>query len=248
MNESPFHRFHLQGHKRSISTFAARGRTLVSGSSDGCVRVWDIITGECKWIFIGKDDLGLLFLSPLSSLAALMPHPYLVISVVLDPTRNIACSCSSSDHTVRIWDLNTGTERFSLTGHTSRVNQLQLYGSYLASESSDSTRIWNTDTGKMKHTLAVRFPFQHNESKLLSGSGGIVQIWDLSDGSVIRNLQLPDEAVGVGGIAFDDRWCAVVYHQPGPSVMHVWDFGKEVVENKDGTKEVRDVPDCIEEP
>ena len=30
--------------------------------------------------------------------------------------------------------------------------------------------------------------------------------------------------------------------------MHVWDFGTEVIENEDGTRELRDVSDRITEP
>ena len=170
--------------------------------------------------------------------------------MVLDLKRNIACS-SSEDKTVRVWDLNTGTERFVLSGHTSRVELLELSGSHLVSASGDSTlRVWDPDTGEMKHTLAAHTGpitcFQHDESKVLSGSEGTIKMWDLSDGSVVRNLLTGD--AGVWQVAFHGQWCAAASHQYGSAVIDVWDFGTEVIENEDGTKELKDVSDWIGEP
>ena len=213
------------------------------------MRVWDIITGECKWVFTGHTDKGLFFLVLLSSPAILTLHPCLVYSVVLDPTRNIACS-SSMDGTVRVWDLNSGKERFTLTGHTSIVGLLGLSGSHLVSASADSTlRIWDPDTGEMKHMLAAHTGsitcFQHDESKVLSGSEGTIKMWDLSDGSVVRDLLTG--VVGVWQVVFDGRWCAAASDREGFTAMDVWDFGTEVIENEDGTREFRDVSDQIGE-
>jgi len=53
------HRRHLEGHDHAVRALAARGRTLVSGSYDCTVRIWDIVTGECKWILIGHTQKGL---------------------------------------------------------------------------------------------------------------------------------------------------------------------------------------------
>jgi len=250
VNENPYHKFHLKGHEHAVRDLAARGRTLVSGSYDTHVRIWDIITGECKWIFTGHTDKCLFFLAPLNPAVVLTPHPHPVYSVVLDPTRNIACS-SSEDGTVRIWDLNTGTERFVLTEHTSLVGLLSLSASHLVSASADSTLcIWDPDTGEMKHKLAAHTDsiicFQHDESKVLSGSGGTLKMWDLSNGSVVRDLLTG--IVGVWEVVFDGRWCAAASYQQGSTVMDVWDFGTEVIENEDGTREFRDVSDRTVEP
>jgi len=49
---------HLEGHDHAVRALAARGRTLVSGSYDCTVRIWDIITGECKWVLVGHTQKG----------------------------------------------------------------------------------------------------------------------------------------------------------------------------------------------
>ena len=48
----------MKGHDHTVRALTARGRTLVSGSYDGTVRVWDIITGECKWVLVGHTQEG----------------------------------------------------------------------------------------------------------------------------------------------------------------------------------------------
>lgn len=186
----------------------------------------------------------------LELIAILTPLQHLVYSVVLDPTRNIACS-GSMDGTVRVWDLNTGTERFMLTGHTSLVGLLGLSASHLVSAAADSTlRIWDPDTGEMKHTLAAHNGaitcFQHDEFKVLSGSDGTLKMWDIRDGSVVRDLLTG--IVGVWQVVFEGRWCVAASNRQDATVLDVWDFGTEEIENEDGTREVREVSDWVGEP
>ena len=52
------HKLHLEGHDHAVRALAARGRTLVSGSYDCTVRIWDIITGACKWVLTGHTQKG----------------------------------------------------------------------------------------------------------------------------------------------------------------------------------------------
>lgn len=65
------------------------------------------------------------FSSHISSKAKFLVLSSIVYSVVLDPTRNQACS-GSMDGTVRVWNLSTGQCAHTLTGHTSLVGLLGL--------------------------------------------------------------------------------------------------------------------------
>ena len=202
----------------------------------------------------GSSLVTLVKVSPLSSsqvsTVALTPLQCLVYSVVLDPTRNITCS-GSMDGTVRVWDLSTGTERFKLAGHTSLVGLLGISPSYLASASADSTlRTWDPDTGEMKNSLSAHpgavTCFQHDEFKVLGGSDGILKMWDIRNGSAVRDLLTG--IVGVWQVAFEGRWCVAASNRQDATVLNVWDFGTEEIENEDGTKELREVYDWVGEP
>lgn len=58
-DDNPYHKKLLQGHDHAVRALAARGRTLVSGSYDCSIRVWDIITGQAKLVLTGHTQKGL---------------------------------------------------------------------------------------------------------------------------------------------------------------------------------------------
>lgn len=150
-----------------------------------------------------------------------------VYSVVLDSARNQACS-GSMDSTVRVWNLQTGECQHTLTGHASLVGLLGLSPSYLVSAAADSTlRIWDPDTGELRNTLAAHTGaitcFQHDEFKVLSGSDGTLKMWDVRDGTIVRDLLTG--IIGVWQVVFEGRWCVAASNRQDATVLDVWDFG-----------------------
>jgi F-box and WD-40 domain protein CDC4 len=132
------------------------------------------------------------------------------------------------DGTVRIWNLKTGQAVHVLQGHTSLVGLLGLSPSHLVSAAADSTlRIWDPTTGQMQHTLAAHTGaitcFQHDEFKVLSGSDGTLKMWDVRDGSVVRDLLT--NITGVWQVVFDGRWCVAASNRLDQTHLDVWDFG-----------------------
>ncbi|KAF9532872.1 hypothetical protein CPB83DRAFT_890537 [Crepidotus variabilis] len=245
---NPYHRKHLIGHDHAVRALAARGRTLVSGSYDCTVRVWDIKTGRERWVLVG--------------------HTQKVYSVVLDLPHQQAMS-GSMDGTVRIWSLLTGTCLHTLTGHTSLVGLLSLSPSHLVSAAADSTlRIWDPVSGGLKHVLSAHTGaitcFWHDEWKVLSGSDGCLKMWSLrglgsssssaNDQTANANAQglqgqqgQGQVGVGVGGqpgagtvvrdlltgitgvwqVVSEGRWCVAASNRNDVTVLDVWDFGRE---------------------
>lgn len=201
----------------------------MSGSYDCTVRIWDIITGTCKWVLVGHTQKGQCpsYLSQYCD--SLLTRMYVVYSVVLDNYRNLACS-GSMDGTVRVWNLRDGTCQHTLTGHTSLVGLLGLSPSYLVSAAADSTlRVWDPETGELRHTLAAHNGaitcFQHDEFKVLSGSDGTLKMWDIRDGTQVRDLLTG--IVGVWQVIFEGRWCVAASNRVDSTVLDVWDFGME---------------------
>ena len=159
-----------------------------------------------------------------------------VYSVVLDINRNLACS-GSMDGTVRVWNLSTGQCQHILAGHTSLVGLLGLSPSYLVSAAADSTlRVWDPDSGELRHTLAAHQGaitcFQHDEFKVLSGSDGTLKMWDIRDGSQVRDLLTG--IVGVWQVVFEGRWCVAASNRMDSTVLDVWDFGNDDDEDWEG--------------
>ncbi|EJD53109.1 WD40 repeat-like protein [Auricularia subglabra TFB-10046 SS5] len=209
VDDNPYHERLLEGHDHAVRALAARGRTLVSGSYDCTVRVWDIITGACKWVLVG--------------------HTQKVYSVVMDHARNQVCS-GSMDGTVRVWSLATGQCEHTLTGHTSLVGLLGLSSSHLVSAAADSTlRIWDAGSGQLMHTLAAHTGaitcFQHDEFKVLSGSDGTLKMWDVRKGTPVCDLLTG--ITGVWQVVFQGRWCVAASNKMDATYLDVWDFGRK---------------------
>ncbi|GAA5969983.1 hypothetical protein JCM11641_000218 [Rhodosporidiobolus odoratus] len=207
-DHNPYHLRHLAAHNHAVRALAAHGRTLVSGSYDTTVRVWDIITGECRHELRG--------------------HTQKVYSVVYDHRRQL-CASGSMDGHVRLWSTETGECRATLEGHTSLVGLLGLSHRNLVSAAADWTlRIWDPESGECKHALAAHQGaitcFQHDEHKVISGSDGTLKMWDVESGELIRDLIT--NLTGVWQVSFNQRFCVAAVSRNNNSEFEVLDFGR----------------------
>lgn len=117
----------------SVQGYGNTSAIVVSGGCDRDVRVWDLSTGECKYVLSGHR-------STVRCLRVLEGRP-------------IAIS-GARDGTLRVWNVETGVLVHMLAGHQHSVRCLDVAGNLVASASYDCTcRIWNVDTGKCIHVL-----------------------------------------------------------------------------------------------
>ncbi|EIW67100.1 hypothetical protein TREMEDRAFT_45509 [Tremella mesenterica DSM 1558] len=94
--------------------------TLVTGSLDGTVRLWDIETGEEK--------------------ATLFGHIEGVWGVDVDALRIVS---ASHDRTVKVWDVSSGECVQTLVGHRGAVTSVQLSDDLIVSASDDGdVMVW----------------------------------------------------------------------------------------------------------
>ncbi|GAB7363781.1 hypothetical protein MBLNU230_g4349t1 [Neophaeotheca triangularis] len=208
-SDNPYFLRTLTGHHNSVRAIAAHGDTLISGSYDCTVRVWEISTGNL--------------------LHRLQGHTQKVYSVVLDTGRN-RCISGSMDNLVKVWDLSNGSCLFNLEGHTSLVGLLDLSHDRLVSAAADSTlRIWDPEQGSCKATLSAHTGaitcFQHDGQKVISGSDRTLKMWNVKNGECVRDL-LTDLS-GVWQVRFDERRCVAAVQRDNLTYIEVLDFGAQ---------------------
>ncbi|WWC92287.1 uncharacterized protein L201_007241 [Kwoniella dendrophila CBS 6074] len=205
-DENPYHLHLLEGHTQAVRALATHGKICVSGSYDMTVRVWDIVKGTCIHVLTG--------------------HEAKVYSIVYDQYRN-RCASGSMDNTVKVWDVTTGECLHTLTGHTSLVGLLGISPNYLVSAAADaSLRVWNPETLEVRHVLASHGGaitcFQHDETKVVSGSDGALKLWDIKTGTYIRDL-----VVGISSVwqvAFNGNLLVAASNRGGQTVFDVFNF------------------------
>ena len=101
----------------------------------------------------------------------------------------------SADATVRIWDVDSGSCRFTCKGHSSRVSSLAICGNMILSGGDDRTvRMWDYTTGQCIRILEsdsegsfTRFAFNDDKTRLavaVFGGERTMDIWSILDGYI----------------------------------------------------------------
>jgi len=169
----------LRGHTAAVFSVAlsADGQTLVSGSLDKTIKVWNLSTGK--------------------EIRTLTGHTDAIWSVALSADGRTLVS-GSLDKTIKVWNLSTGKELRTLTGHKYDIRSVVLSadGRTLVSGSLDKTiKVWNLSTGKELRTLkghtsgVTCVVLSADGQTLVSGSSDhTIKVWNLSIGKEIRTL------------------------------------------------------------
>ena len=155
--------------------WSTSGETLVTGSSDGLVTLWNVASRKRLKAFTG--------------------HTNWVRSVAFSPVNNLLAS-SSADRTIRIWDVHTGQCLKIFKGHTGQVTSVTFSadGQIIVSSSADcTTRVWKVKTGECLnviegHTAWIRSSVISPSGRLIaSGSKDCtVRLWSISSGQCLH--------------------------------------------------------------
>ncbi|GBD51975.1 hypothetical protein D3800_02345 [Microcystis aeruginosa NIES-298] len=184
----------LEGHGRYVLSvnFSPDGKTLVSGSWDNTIKLWNVETGQ--------------------EIRTLKGHDSYVNSVNFSPDGKTLVS-GSADNTIKLWnvetgklwDVETGEEIRTLKGHDNSVLSVNFSpdGKTLVSGSVDKTiKLWNVETGQEIRTLkgndsaVYSVNFSPDGKTLVSGSvDKTIKLWNVETGQEIRTLKGHDDLV-----------------------------------------------------
>lgn len=159
---------------------------LVTGSDDGKIRIWLILTGQCVRVLESPRSETLAGTNP-------------IYSIAISPDGRLGAT-AHGDSLIRIWNLKIGQPLRSLTGHVREVHCLALNrdASFLVSGSADSTvRLWRVATGQCIRTIeghdgGVRsISISPDDRWLLSGGeDGTLRLWTIPDVTIGEHLPL----------------------------------------------------------
>jgi uncharacterized caspase-like protein/uncharacterized protein YgiM (DUF1202 family) len=156
-------------------------------------------------------------------------HQGEIFGLAFDPANQILAS-GSGDHSIRLWDVQTGRLQTIFKGHTAPVRTLAFSpkGNFLASGASDkTTRIWNLQTGKEAASFGSVFgniravAFSPNGEILAStGDGGSLR---LLDWKAKKELKAMKSGFGIiYTVAFSPSG-SVLATGSSDTHVHIWD-------------------------
>ena len=151
-----------------ISTvqFSADGKTLISGSRDGTLHKWNLVTGKNVKPF-GKAEYG----------------KYHLLPFIPDST---TLARITTDKTIQLFDIETGDILLTLTGYLGSINSLALSadGTTLATAPDNQMiQLWDMQTRRYKATIHTESPlysmvFSPDSTMLASGVKEDILLWD----------------------------------------------------------------------
>jgi WD40 repeat protein len=185
---------------RSVA-FSADGDWLASGSYDRTVRLWQI---EGRWQ--GDDDKGQTIAPATSQNPEFRTQNSLILAGHADWVWSVAWSpdgrtlvSSSSDRTLKLWDLQTAQCQKTLLGHAQPIRTVAYSadGQTIVSGSDDQTvRLWHPTTGDCFRILSghtswvTSIAISPDELLFASGSEDqSVRLWDSNTHACLRVLQ-----------------------------------------------------------
>ncbi|KAG0326208.1 hypothetical protein BGZ99_009915 [Dissophora globulifera] len=192
----------LNGHSGSINKVQIYMKTMLfSASEDTTVKLWDIATGACLRTFCGHvKNVQSLQTSGDTKISILANRRQRSPRAIKSGQQSPAYDSGSSDgearttmsvvvtggldHTLRVWNADSGECLNTLFGHEAGVLSLAFDKLRIVSSSLDKTiKIWDTESGECLYTLSEPDSpvtcVGLGDTRVVGGSlDGAVYVWD----------------------------------------------------------------------
>lgn len=209
----------ITGHTSTVNSFSLSpyGSYVVTASDDHTIRVWNVLhdfsTGKIQTLIAHKTLYG---------------HNNRINSAVFCHYANKRIASASDDHTIRIWDIETGKCIQTLYG-TSRFNSVAFSydGMKIVAASGNNIEIWHARMYKRIKTLVGHTDFVNsvafnpNGSRIVTASDDkTIRIWNALTGECLQILKGHSSPTHSAGFSPDGKKIVYAYE----NTVRIWDI------------------------